>query len=104
MDHISEKADFEGRLRAVLARVEAAETERQDASAELDVRAIRLKLGLTQRLFAGVFAIPLATLRHWERGNRRPAGAALVLLHVIRAHPRAGAARYSSSTRRCVMA
>ena len=43
---------------------------------------------LTQREFAGWFGFPLATLRHWERGNRRPVGAALVLLHVIRENPR----------------
>jgi hypothetical protein len=29
------------------------------------------------------------TLRHWERGDRKPRGAALVLLHVIARDPRA---------------
>jgi transcriptional regulator with XRE-family HTH domain len=42
----------------------------------------------TQREFAGVFGFSLATLRHWERGNRKPTGTALVLLHVIRENPR----------------
>jgi len=43
---------------------------------------------LTQREFAGLFGFPVATLRHWERGNRQPAGSALVLLSVIRESPR----------------
>jgi len=40
-------------------------------------------------MFSGLFGIPIATLRHWERGNRRPTGTALVLLHVIAVNPRA---------------
>ncbi len=53
----------------------------------LDVRALRTRMDLTQRQFAGWFGFPVATLRHWERGNRHPAGTALVLLHVIRENP-----------------
>ena len=53
----------------------------------LDIRALRKRLGMPQRLFAGSFGFPVATLRHWERGNRRPSGTALVLLHVINEHP-----------------
>lgn len=58
------------------------------APTPIDVRAIRRKLGLTQAAFAGGFGISVATLRHWERGNRRPAATALVLLHVIAHSPR----------------
>ena len=43
---------------------------------------------ITQRQFAGRFGFSVATLRHWERGNRKPAGTALVLLHVIHENPR----------------
>ena len=35
------------------------------------------------------FGFPVATLRHWERGDRRPRGAALVLLNVIDCEPHA---------------
>jgi len=59
------------------------------ASEVIDVRALRERLRITQRQFAGWFGFPVATLRHWERGNRTPAGTALVLLHVIRENPRA---------------
>jgi len=49
---------------------------------------MRRRMGLTQREFAGWFGFAAATLRHWERGNRVPTGAALVLLCVIRDNPR----------------
>ncbi len=58
------------------------------ASPVPDIAALRRRLRLTQRQFAGCFGFPVATLRHWERGNRRPVGAALVLLHVIAGNPR----------------
>lgn len=48
---------------------------------------IRRRLNLTQRQFAAYYGFPVATLRHWERGNRRPTGTALTLLFVIRDNP-----------------
>ena len=56
---------------------------------ELDVRAIRRRARLNRSQFAQCFGIPVETLRHWERGDRKPRGAALVLLHVIERDPRA---------------
>lgn len=52
-----------------------------------EVLEIRRRLHLTQRQFATRFGFPVATLRHWERGNRRPTRTALVLLYVIRDNP-----------------
>ena len=49
----------------------------------VDVRAVRAKTGLTQEEFAARFGFSTATLRHWERGDRKPRGPALVLLNVI---------------------
>jgi transcriptional regulator with XRE-family HTH domain len=63
--------------------------ERTETASGFDVRALRERMKLTQREFAGWFGFPVATLRHWERGNRRPGGTALVLLEVIRDNPRA---------------
>jgi len=60
-----------------------------DFGLAIDVRALREGMKLSQREFAGWFGFPVATLRHWERGNRRPRGTALVLLEVIRDNPRA---------------
>ena len=55
----------------------------------LDVAALRGRLGLTQIQFAARFGFSVATLRHWERGDRAPHGAALVLLNVIDRNPQA---------------
>ena len=50
-----------------------------------DIRAVRERSGLTQRQFAA-FGIGLGTLQKWERGERRPSGAARSLLKVMRAN------------------
>lgn len=54
---------------------------------EVDVADIRHKLGLSQVEFAAKFCISLGTLRHWERGDRKPHGPALALLHVVAKEP-----------------
>jgi putative transcriptional regulator len=61
---------------------------RAPAHGALDVNGLRRLMRLTQRVFAGWFGFPLATLKHWERGSRRPTGSALVLLLVIHENPR----------------
>jgi putative transcriptional regulator len=50
---------------------------------------VRDQLGYTQEQFASRFGISVATLRHWERGDRRPNGPALVLLNLIARDPQA---------------
>lgn len=44
----------------------------------VDVSALRQRMGMTQEQFAARFGFSVATLRHWERGDRSPQGAALV--------------------------
>lgn len=56
---------------------------------EIDVQALRKRIGLTQEEFAAKFSVSLGTLRHWERGDRKPHGPALVLLRVIEKDERA---------------
>ena len=56
---------------------------------EIDVAELRRSLGLTQTEFAAKFCISLGTLRHWERGDRKPHGPALALLHVVSKEPKA---------------
>jgi len=56
---------------------------------DVDVAALRKRLGLTQKEFAARFGFSVATLRHWERGDRKPHGAALVLLNLIDREPEA---------------
>ena len=53
----------------------------------IDVKAIRANLGMTQKEFAGQFGFSLGTLRNWERGHRRPEGAARAFLTVIARSP-----------------
>lgn len=55
----------------------------------VDVAGLRKRLDLTQEQFATRFGFSVATLRHWERGDRNPQGAALVLLNLIERDPQA---------------
>ena len=55
----------------------------------VNVAGLRQRMGLTQEQFAARFGFSVATLRHWERGDRNPQGAALVLLNVIDRDPNA---------------
>lgn len=55
----------------------------------VDVSGLRERLSLTQEQFAARFGFSVATLRHWERGDRSPSGASLVLLNVINSNPTA---------------
>jgi putative transcriptional regulator len=51
-----------------------------------DIRALRKRSGMTQQQFATAFGIGLGTLQKWERGERRPSGAAKSLLRVMQAN------------------
>jgi len=48
-----------------------------------DVRALREELGLSQQAFASAYHIPLATLKGWEQGIRKPDATASAYLSVI---------------------
>ncbi len=54
---------------------------------DVDVRAIRERLGLTRPAFAHRFGLAVAAVRDWEQGLRRPDPAARVLLMVIARSP-----------------
>jgi putative transcriptional regulator len=56
---------------------------------DVDVRAARHRLGMTQPVFARTFGVSVATVRNWEQRRRRPEGAARVLLRVIEMNPTA---------------
>ena len=62
----------------------------------VDVSALRQGMGMTQEQFAARFGFSVATLRHWERGDRTPQGASLVLLNVIKRAPDVVTAALSS--------
>lgn len=54
---------------------------------DVDVKAIRERLGLTQLQFAARFGFSLGSIRNWEQAHRRPEGPARTLLKVIEKHP-----------------
>jgi putative transcriptional regulator len=56
---------------------------------EIDIKAIRGRLGMTQQEFANRFDFNINTLRHWEQGRRVPDGTARAYLRVIDREPEA---------------
>jgi putative transcriptional regulator len=53
------------------------------------IQRIRERLGLSQRVFAGILNASPETVRAWEQGKRQPEGMALALLEVADRHPEA---------------
>jgi putative transcriptional regulator len=56
---------------------------------DVNVAALREKLGLSQEDFAAAFGVSLGTVRNWEQGRRQPEGPARALLAVIDKAPKA---------------
>jgi len=56
---------------------------------EIDVKAIRGRLGMTQQKFAASFGFSVNTVRHWEQGRRVPEGPTRAYLKVIAREPKA---------------
>jgi len=54
----------------------------------VDVKKIRRNTGMSQTEFAAALGISVATLRHWERGDRVPRGPALTLLNLVAREPK----------------
>lgn len=65
------------------ARGEVSEGFVAHVPAEVDVKAIRAKLNLSQDAFARRFGFSTAAVRDWEQHRRQPEQAAKVLLLVI---------------------
>jgi putative transcriptional regulator len=56
---------------------------------DVDVAAVRARLGLSQHDFAAAFGVSVGTIRNWEQGRRHPEGPARALLVVIDKAPKA---------------
>jgi putative transcriptional regulator len=56
---------------------------------EIDVKAIRNRLGMTQVRFSDTFGFSLDAIKHWEGGRRTPEAPARTLLTVIDKNPAA---------------
>lgn len=58
-----------------------------DMAPQIDVRAIRRAVGMTQTQFADVYEFSVRTIQEWERGAKRPSGPARTLLRAIKGDP-----------------
>jgi putative transcriptional regulator len=56
---------------------------------DVDVKAIRNRLGMTQARFSDTFGFSLDAIKHWEGGRRTPEAPARTLLTVIDRNPAA---------------
>lgn len=56
---------------------------------DVDVKAIRGRLNMTQSKFSDVFGFSLDAVKHWEGGRRMPEAAARAFLTVIAKNPQA---------------
>lgn len=54
----------------------------------IDVKSIRKNLKLSRPEFADRYGFSSRTLQHWEQGDRRPHGAAKVLLVLLQREPK----------------
>jgi len=56
---------------------------------DINVKAIRENLDMTQEVFSDTFAIPVSTLKKWETNNHVPEGPTKAYLMVIEKNPHA---------------
>ena len=49
-----------------------------------EIAAVRERAGVSQAVLAGFLNVAVNTVSQWERGDRKPTGAALKLLHVVK--------------------
>jgi putative transcriptional regulator len=85
--------DFELLVESIKQAGEIKRGERQPSRifrfSPLDVKEIRRKLQQSQREFAQMIGVSLATLQNWEQGRRKPEGPARALLRVAMQNPQA---------------
>jgi putative transcriptional regulator len=53
-----------------------------------DVERLRSRLRVSQATFAAMLNVPTVTAISWEKGRRKPSGAALRLLQIASKHPK----------------
>jgi putative transcriptional regulator len=64
-----------------------AKTSRRVKVEDIDVKAIRESVELTQVEFAKLMRVSIKTLQNWEQLRRRPTGPAAALLRIVSASP-----------------
>jgi putative transcriptional regulator len=89
-EEIDVGADVIRGLRNVLAQIRGDQGDVRQHVVQVpvvDVKVARRKLQMSQDQLARVLCVSPATVRSWERGDRRPGGAVRVLLRVIEREP-----------------
>lgn len=77
----------EGLNEALAVARSEAEPYKLHVPAEIDVKAIRTKTGLSQKDFAQTFGFGFDQLKQWEQGRSRPVQALRAYLLLINAQP-----------------
>ena len=77
-----------GKRRITMRTTDVELPPRMEAMKPAEVSAIRNRLKVSQSVFARILNVPTVTEVSWEKGRRRPSGAALRLLQIARKHPR----------------
>ena len=54
---------------------------------KMDVKKIRMRLGLSQEAFAETYGFALSAVRDWEQGRRTPERSARILLKIVEKDP-----------------
>lgn len=87
------KSDFDSLVSSIrqAGSIQRGETQpsRVTEFAAVDVKAIRQRFRKSQREFACMIGVSVATLQNWEQGRRRPDGPARALLTVAAKEPEA---------------
>jgi putative transcriptional regulator len=52
-----------------------------------EIARLRARLNVSQTVFAALLNVPTVTAISWEKGRRKPSGAALRLLQIAKEHP-----------------
>jgi putative transcriptional regulator len=55
-----------------------------EALSPAEIVSVRERTGVSQAVLAAFMNVAVGTVSQWERGERRPTGAALKLLHVVK--------------------
>jgi len=55
-----------------------------EAFSPSEIAKLRERAGVSQAVLAGFLNVAVNTISQWERGERKPTGAALKLLHVVK--------------------
>ncbi len=72
-----------------LTRAQLKKFKRVNPPNEIDVKAIRKKLHVSQKEFAGYFGVSIRTIQEWEQHRRKPTTIARNFLKVIEKAPKA---------------